>query len=130
MSSGGLLVFFPSYQLLSSYKSKWKKTHLLNYLENPIFDQSQNYETLTSKYLQHIRNGSKSILFSVCRGKLSEGVDFKDEQCRAVIMVGLPFRNFTAETVILKKHFLDSKAMSEDSSLRMSGQQWYELDCL
>jgi len=32
-----------------------------------------------------------AILCCVCRGKVSEGIDFADEMARAVVMVGIPF---------------------------------------
>ncbi len=34
-----------------------------------------------------------ALLFAVCRGKLSEGLDFADRNGRAVIITGLPFLN-------------------------------------
>lgn len=30
---------------------------------------------------------------AVCRGKVSEGLDFSDENARAVITIGIPFPN-------------------------------------
>jgi len=32
-----------------------------------------------------------AILMGVCRGRLSEGLDFKDQKARCVIVVGIPF---------------------------------------
>jgi len=32
-----------------------------------------------------------AILCCVCRGKVSEGIDFADEMARAVVIVGIPF---------------------------------------
>lgn len=32
-----------------------------------------------------------AILFAVCRGKVSEGLDFADERGRAVVITGLPY---------------------------------------
>jgi len=31
-----------------------------------------------------------AILFCYCRGRVSEGIDFKDEMARAVVLVGIP----------------------------------------
>ena len=30
-------------------------------------------------------------MFAVCRGKVTEGMDLKDELCRAVIVIGIPY---------------------------------------
>ena len=35
-----------------------------------------------------------AMLLAVCRGKLSEGVDFADAACRAVVITGLPLPPF------------------------------------
>lgn len=34
-----------------------------------------------------------ALLIAVCRGKVSEGLDFTDDNARAVITVGIPFPN-------------------------------------
>lgn len=50
---------------------------------------------------------SGSILIGVCRGRLSEGLDFKDRRGRCVIIVGIPFANCFEPKVLLKRHYLD-----------------------
>ncbi len=47
-------------------------------------------------------------LFAVCRGKVSEGLDFADAKGRAVIVIGLPYPPFNSPKVILKREYLDS----------------------
>ena len=39
----------------------------------------------------------------VCRGWNSEGIDFKDELARLVIILGIPYQNIRNERVIIKK---------------------------
>lgn len=34
-----------------------------------------------------------ALLIAVCRGKVSEGLDFTDDNARAVVAVGIPFPN-------------------------------------
>ena len=36
---------------------------------------------------------SGALLFAVCRGKISEGMDFIDDNARAVISIGIPYPN-------------------------------------
>ena len=45
----------------------------------------------------------------VCRGRLSEGLDFKDRRGRCVIIVGIPFPNAGDPKIILKRHYLDER---------------------
>lgn len=56
-----------------------------------------------------------------CRGQLSEGIDFANEQARLVIVIGYPNPAWRAPEVVLKKQFLDSQRNSH-----FTGDQWYE----
>lgn len=63
-------------------------------------------------YAQRIRisTGNEGcIFFAVCRGKVSEGLDFANNNGRAVIITGLPFPNAMAPRVRIKRRFLDEK---------------------
>lgn len=48
-----------------------------------------------------------AIFMGVCRGKISEGLDFADANGRAVLIVGLPYPPLKDPKVILKRRYLD-----------------------
>ena len=52
---------------------------------------------------------SGAILMGVCRGRLSEGLDFKDRKARCVIVVGIPYPSMCEPKVVLKRYYLDKK---------------------
>jgi regulator of telomere elongation helicase 1 len=56
------------------------------------------------------------VLMGVCRGKISEGIDFANEQSRAVLITGLPFPPIFEPKVRMKKQYLDSNKASSLSS--------------
>lgn len=49
-----------------------------------------------------------AIFMGVCRGKVSEGLDFVDANGRAVIIIGLPYPPFKDPRIILKRKYLDT----------------------
>ena len=62
----------------------------------------------------------------VCRGRISEGLDFSDRAARCVIVVGIPYPQITDPRVILKKEYLDNyKVIDRNSGLSLTGQAWY-----
>ncbi|XP_047964909.1 Fanconi anemia group J protein homolog [Salvia hispanica] len=59
---------------------------------------------------------------AVCRGKVSEGMDFSDDNARAVVIVGIPFPNIYDIKVAQKKKFNDTNELSKNL---LSGNEWY-----
>jgi len=64
---------------------------------------------------------------AVCRGKMSEGIDFADRHGRAVIVTGIPFPAAFDPRVVLKKSFMDELVPQARSEGReaVTGEQWY-----
>lgn len=62
------------------------------------------------------------ILLAVCRGKISEGIDFADANARAVIAVGIPYPNLKDSLVAEKRSYNDE---GRQRGL-LSGSQWYD----
>ena len=78
-----------------------------------------------------------AVFFAVCRGKVSEGLDFADANGRAVIITGLPFPALHEPRVRIKREFLDQQrhiaaqvpaasSSSSSSSLLLTGNAWYQ----
>ena len=69
----------------------------------------------------------------VCRGRISEGLDFSDNAARCVIIVGIPYPQMTDPKVILKKEYLDAKILKNRRATHagqaavpsLSGKDWY-----
>ncbi|VDM24019.1 unnamed protein product [Hydatigera taeniaeformis] len=101
---GGVLCFFPSYSLLDKMSARWELTGLLGKLEKVkcVFTEprsSDNFDDWVAKFhdtVDSMRSSSPSgmtgaLALAVCRGKISEGLDFADDYARLVIAVGIPF---------------------------------------
>jgi regulator of telomere elongation helicase 1 len=65
---------------------------------------------------------------AVLRGKVSEGLDFNDQNARAVIVCGIPFPPLLDPRVVLKKKYLDTNRNRENEL--QSGQEWYVLEAV
>ncbi|KAK8956244.1 hypothetical protein KSP40_PGU015290 [Platanthera guangdongensis] len=63
-----------------------------------------------------------AAFLAVCRGKVSEGIDFSDDNARIVVIVGIPFPNKNDTQVMLKKKFNDTYKSSKNL---LSGSEWY-----
>jgi Rad3-related DNA helicase len=59
----------------------------------------------------------------IFRGKISEGLDFKDDIGRTVVCIGVPYPKLTDPKVILKKIYLDN--CSSLGVARLKGDEWY-----
>ncbi|KAK8899847.1 hypothetical protein M9Y10_002170 [Tritrichomonas musculus] len=152
----GVLFFLPSYSMKNAIISTWKKKKCYDEIDKikKIFIEEQGSKSdkrTLNQYKDHIRkcqskvyksperggNGEGGGLYiAVCRGKLSEGMDFHDNQARAVIIFGIPYPNIYEPEIILKKDYNDSRKNNESIGYQsqggaindfMSGKEWYEI---
>lgn len=70
-------------------------------------------------------NLTGGLFFAVCRGKLSEGIDFPDHSARAVVIVGIPYPSKQDIRVSLKEEYNNQQRRTNTELL--SGQDWYSL---
>jgi Rad3-related DNA helicase len=47
------------------------------------------------------------VLFALIRGKISEGLDFSDDKCRGVVIIGVPYPARKDIKVISKMQYLN-----------------------
>jgi len=91
---------------------------------------SNEFTNAINLYMDAIqdKNTNGALFLCVCKGKVSEGMDFADEQARAVIVIGIPFPTMFDVKVKLKKEYNDKKRRENPSSNTIFGREWYELE--
>ncbi|SCV99988.1 LAFE_0B06942g1_1 [Lachancea fermentati] len=132
----GIVVFFSSYNYLDFIVKSWHEKGFFDKLneEKTIYSESSDNLDILSEYTQHIDNSKKgAFLFAVVGGRLSEGINFKDDLARAVVMVGLPFPNLFSGELIMKRKHLEKKVLSKGGSYsdaKNAIREFYENICM
>ncbi|XP_020235482.1 regulator of telomere elongation helicase 1 homolog [Cajanus cajan] len=135
----GLLVFFPSYYLLDQCTGCWKSVSNENSTsiwdrickhKKPVIEprDSSAFPMSIKDYMTKLNDTSVSgaVFFAVCRGKVSEGLDFADHAGRAVVITGLPFATSNDPKVRLKREYLDQQSRPQGELLKiLTGDEWY-----
>lgn len=138
----GLLVFFPSYYMLNRCVEYWqtlnqgtstKPTTIWDRIckhKQPVVEpkQSSLFNHAIEDFTAKLNDASSSgaVFFAVCRGKVSEGLDFADRAGRAVVITGIPFAMKTDPKVRLKREYLDEQGRLQTRNTKaLSGEEWY-----
>ncbi|KAH8064998.1 ATP-dependent DNA helicase [Aureococcus anophagefferens] len=129
---GGVLVFFPSYGAMDDALSAWKRTGVLDDIERRSGKVVLSEPRKAADMKAVIRSfdaaaapgAPGALLLAVCRGKVSEGMDFADDRCRCVVVTGLPYAPAKDRKVRGKRSFLDDKKRQNRDGL--SGGAWYD----
>ncbi|XP_070685220.1 Fanconi anemia group J protein [Pempheris klunzingeri] len=129
----GVLCFLPSYKMLDKLRDRWTNTGLWEKLEQqktvitePRSGVKGDFDKLLQLYYDAIKYSEErgALLIAVCRGKVSEGLDFTDDNARAVVTIGIPFPNIKDLQVELKMKYNDQHSKSRGL---LSGHRWYEI---
>ncbi len=127
----GALIFFPQRDLMERSLDAWTHAGLVKvtggrpYLAGkPLFregrDARMNQDTVT-RYKAAAVTPEGAVLTCVFRGRNSEGSNFPDDQCRGIILVGVPYANYGDPLVRAQIAYYDRRSMG-------LGNRWYTMD--
>lgn len=118
----GVLFFVTSHSFLMQMLDTWKRFGIYDAIDQikPIFYEMPDSEPeFFANYKAAASSGTGAFLIGVFRGRSSEGIDFIDEQARAVFAFGIPFPMAYDLEVRLKREYNDSK-------FKNGGSSWYD----
>ncbi|CAD6194712.1 unnamed protein product [Caenorhabditis auriculariae] len=136
----GVLAFFPSYGQMDSFLTSWKQMkrgscmntvwERMGQLKEIVIEPRLKEEVAAVRgaYAKGVQSGNGAIMFAVCRGKMSEGIDFCDAESRGVVVVGVPYPPVHDERVVLKRMYLDERLLKNKKS--MNSKDWYQIEAL
>lgn len=125
ITPNGLLYFFPSFSFLDSYAPIFERANKClpeiqprGYYKHLIIEPHNSHQLQFSldHYKSNVEDGASFL--AVCRGKVSEGLDFSDKAARCVCIIGIPFPNIKDFQVELHMKWLDSRKPG-------SGRVWF-----
>ncbi|CAE7789979.1 CHL1 [Symbiodinium sp. CCMP2592] len=128
---GGVVVFFPSFDYLGQVASSFTRGCGGRRVFQETREGSAREEaggSLLQRVTETIQKEGGAVLFAVSGGKLSEGINFQDDLCRLVLVVGLPYPNASDLALTEKMRFLD--AARARGSQGLSGREFYSAKCM
>ncbi|XP_015113040.1 Fanconi anemia group J protein homolog [Diachasma alloeum] len=131
----GVLCFVPSYSLLNTVSKRMYDNGIMDRvmkikvvfteprrnaeLDEVMRDFKNTIKELTESGRKNECTGA--LLFAVFRGKVAEGIDFSDNEARAVITIGIPYAIRTDPSVELKINYNDQTKGKQ----LVRGGEWY-----
>lgn len=131
---GGVLIFFPSYRLLNLLVQRWKSSGCWEQIELTkgliVCESSKRGREFKDdmkayNYAAHTPDGA--VMLGVCRGKISEGLDFKDDAARGVLIIGIPYPSFMCPQLKRKREWNDHERKENEREELLSGSAWYDM---
>jgi Rad3-related DNA helicase len=127
----GALVFFPQRDLMERSLEAWTQSDLIEihggrpYIGGKTLfregrDARQNQE-IVNRYKASAVTPQGAVLTCVFRGRNSEGSNFPDDQCRGIILVGVPYASYSDPLVRAQIAYYDRRVMG-------LGNNWYTMD--
>ncbi|XP_026297465.1 Fanconi anemia group J protein homolog isoform X2 [Apis mellifera] len=132
----GILCFFSSYNVMNIQMERWKQNSIWSKITSvkTVFIEPRHGGGLTdimNEYREVIEYTSSepkgritgALFLAVFRGKVAEGIDFRDNEARCVITVGIPY-------AVRKDPVIDMKMTYNDMNVSkglLRGSEWYSI---
>ncbi len=101
---GNIAVYFPSYQL----QSRFAEACVSRIRNKQVFIEPRESDEANEALKEFISLPGKhksGILFAVCGGKWSEGLDYRGDQLTAALVIGLPLAPFTPVRQMVNSYY-------------------------
>ena len=110
----GIVVFFPSYGYMKDLIVEWNQKGILEeILKNKLIFVETKDIAQTTNAMSHFRDACRSgrgaVFLSVARGKVAEGVDFKNYLGRCVVIIGIPFQYSKSKPLLCRMDYVEKK---------------------
>ncbi|MEW5308935.1 MAG: hypothetical protein WDW38_000855 [Sanguina aurantia] len=129
----GVLLFITSYSLMEALVQRWHSTGVWGALlqlkgfvgaECKAHGPNSGFADSVNDYLQAVDSGAGGLMIAVHRGKLSEGIDFKDRHARGVLLVGIPLPGWGDPKIKQKKLYNNGLCQAlQEKNARLKQQQ-------
>lgn len=129
----GVIVFFTSFEYMRQVYSFIKSNGYEKRIEENKFlltepKEQSELDKIMSLYKSHIDHSKGAVLFAVINAKLSEGINFANQYCRCVMVVGMPFAD--ANDIVLKQRMAFFDQLAKDGKSTCNGHQFYLNQCM
>jgi fanconi anemia group J protein len=131
---GGVLIFFPSYRLLNLLVQRWESSGCWEQLEGikglvvrESSGRGREFNTSIAAYNAAANSPDGAVMLGVCRGKISEGLDFKDAAARGVLIIGIPYPSAFCPQLRSKRAWNDRERRESERKDLLSGSAWYDM---
>ncbi len=127
----GVLVFFPQRKLMLESLASWRRIGVIEQLSGrsflngkPVFVEgvrADENRKVVEDYKEAARRERGAVLFGVFRGRNAEGSNFPYEEARGVILIGVPYANYSDPIVKAQICYYNKKRDG-------MGERWYVMD--
>lgn len=127
----GVLIFFPQRKLMLDALDHWRRTGLIKgngshrlLGSKPVFvegAQAMENRKVVEEYKRAAKTDGGAVLCGVFRGRNAEGSNFPYEEARGVVLVGVPYADYSDPVVKAQIEYYNKRG-------RGLGEKWYVMD--
>ncbi|MCJ7631067.1 hypothetical protein MUP77_01505, partial [Candidatus Bathyarchaeota archaeon] len=127
----GVLIFFPQRKFMLDALDAWRKKGLLKESGSHYFLEKKTVyvegvraienRKIVEEYKIETKSERGAVLFGVFRGRNAEGSNFPYEEARGVVLVGIPYADYSDPVVKAQINFFNRKRQD-------LGEKWYVMD--